>query len=53
MLAEVTAESSDFFNIRSIDSTDMWAVLKVVGVVVVAFLVLFIIVDFFSRNKDG
>jgi hypothetical protein len=31
----------------------MWAILKVVGTVVVAFLVLFIFIDIFSRNKDG
>jgi hypothetical protein len=30
----------------------MWGILKVLGVIVVAFLVLFTVIDFFSRRKD-
>jgi hypothetical protein len=30
----------------------MWYVVKVVGAIIVAFIVLFILVDLFSRKKD-
>lgn len=30
----------------------MWGVLNVVVVIAVAFIVLFVVIDFFSRSKD-
>lgn len=29
----------------------MWAIVKVVGLIVVAFLVVFTLIDYFARNK--
>ena len=30
----------------------MWAVIKIVGIIVIAFLVVFTIFDFFTRRKE-
>lgn len=30
----------------------MWAVVKIVGVIVVAFIIVFTIIDYFTRNKN-
>lgn len=30
----------------------MWAVVKIVAVIVVAFIIVFTIIDYFTRNKN-